>query len=151
MPSRAGPRRGRATAGRSWRWRASWREPNGSVGRFRTRSLRERSLWIGPDVSAQPPPRLFGLPSDRRRSSFSHARTLAWGELARFLEAEGLADLESFRVVDRYEGPGVASDQTKSSVRLTFRSAERTLSQEEVNRERDRLAAALQDRFGVSF
>lgn len=83
--------------------------------------------------------------------SFSHARALSWQTLAEFLRAQALAGLESFRVADRWEGAGVAPDRTKTTVRLTFRSPERTLSQEEVNRERDRLAAALANQLGVEF
>ena len=83
--------------------------------------------------------------------SFAHARSLAWEELSAFIRAQGLADMESLRVSDRWEGAGVAPDRTKTTIRLTFRSPDRTLSQEEVNRERDRLARALADRFGVEF
>ena len=83
--------------------------------------------------------------------SFSHPRELSWEELAAFLSGRDLSALESFRVADRYEGPGVPAGRTKTTVRLTFRSKERTLSQEEVNRETDRLAAALREQFGVVF
>ena len=38
----------------------------------------------------------------------------------------------------------------KTTVRLTFRSAERTLEQDEVNVERDRLASALREKFGAA-
>jgi phenylalanyl-tRNA synthetase beta chain len=61
-----------------------------------------------------------------------------------------LANLESLKLLDRYEGPGVAEGAVKTTVRLTFRSQERTLEQEEVNRERDRLANALREKFGVT-
>jgi phenylalanyl-tRNA synthetase beta chain len=83
--------------------------------------------------------------------SFAHDRALAWADLAAFVSAQGLAGLEDFRVTDRWEGSGVAPGRTKTTVRLTFRSADRTLSQEEVNRERDRLVEALKQKFGVEF
>ncbi|HYK43240.1 MAG TPA: hypothetical protein VE007_12695, partial [Thermoanaerobaculia bacterium] len=83
--------------------------------------------------------------------SFAHDRALAWTDLAAFVSAQGLRDLEDFRVMDRWEGSGVAPGRTKTTVRLTFRAAERTLSQEEVNRERDRLVEALKAKFGVEF
>jgi phenylalanyl-tRNA synthetase beta subunit len=38
----------------------------------------------------------------------------------------------------------------KTTLRLMFRSPDRTLEQDEVNRERDRLAAALREKFGVT-
>lgn len=89
--------------------------------------------------------------------SFAHPRELAWGEMAAFLDGERLADLESLRVVDRWEGEARRSGapeapaRTKTTIRLTFRSPDRTLSQEEVNRERDRIAKRLAERFGVEF
>lgn len=83
--------------------------------------------------------------------SFSHDRDLPWEELAAFIRERDLSALESFGVADRYEGAGVGPGRTKTTVRLTFRSPERTLSQEEVNRETDRLAAALSERFGAAF
>ena len=67
------------------------------------------------------------------------------------MSEQGLSGLEDFRVADRWEGANVAKDRTKTTLRLTFRSADRTLSQEEVNRERDRLVEALKSRFGVEF
>ena len=82
--------------------------------------------------------------------SFAQPRSVLWEAVEELARSLGLAHLESLKLVDRYEGPGVGTDQVKTTVRLTFRSADRTLAQEEVNRERDRLAAALRERFGVS-
>jgi phenylalanyl-tRNA synthetase beta chain len=83
--------------------------------------------------------------------SFAHDRALGWSALAALVAGQGLAGLEDFRVTDRWEGAGVAPGRTKTTLRLTFRSADRTLSQEEVNRERDRLVEALKEKFGVEF
>ncbi len=80
--------------------------------------------------------------------SFQHPRETRWEEIVRFVGSQGLADLESFRVVDRYEGRGVASGEVKTTLRLTFRSPERTLAQEEVNRETRRLAEGLISKLG---
>jgi len=75
--------------------------------------------------------------------SFSHAREKWWSEIEAFVRAHELADLESFRVLDRYQGPGVPEGQVKTTIRLVFRSSERTLEQEAVNREVERLARRL--------
>lgn len=83
--------------------------------------------------------------------SFAQPRELGWENLERFVRDLALADLESLRLVDRYEGPGVAEGQVKTTIRLTFRSFERTLEQSEINRERDRLAAALAEKLSVQF
>ncbi len=83
--------------------------------------------------------------------SFAQPRELGWDTLERFVRELGLADLESLRLLDRYEGPGVAEGRVKTTIRLTFRSFEKTLEQSEVNRERDRLAAALSEKLSVQF
>jgi phenylalanyl-tRNA synthetase beta chain len=82
--------------------------------------------------------------------SFAHPRSLTWDAIDRFVGGLGLASLESTRLLDRYEGPGVAEGSVKTTIRLTFRSPERTLEQDAVNRERDRLAQALREKFGVA-
>jgi phenylalanyl-tRNA synthetase beta chain len=83
--------------------------------------------------------------------SFAQPRGLGWETLERFVRDLALADLESLRLVDRYEGPGVGEGQVKTTIRLTFRSFDRTLEQSEINRERDRLAAALAEKLSVQF
>ena len=82
--------------------------------------------------------------------SFSLPASIAWESVEAFAREIGLANLEAFRLFDRYAGAGVAEGQVKTTVRLTFRSAERTLEQDEVNAERDRLASALREKFGAA-
>ncbi|HEX9286359.1 MAG TPA: phenylalanine--tRNA ligase subunit beta [Thermoanaerobaculia bacterium] len=81
--------------------------------------------------------------------SFAHPRDLGWQRLEAFSRGLDLPNLESLKLLDRYEGPGVAQGEVKTTIRLTFRSPERTLEQAEVNLERDRLAAALAKEFAV--
>jgi phenylalanyl-tRNA synthetase beta chain len=83
--------------------------------------------------------------------SFAPPRARAWGDIEAFVRARGLAHLESVRIVDRYEGAGVPEGRVKTTIRLTFRSAERTLEQEEVNREVAKLRDALGRDVGVVF
>ncbi len=80
--------------------------------------------------------------------SLAHPASIPWETIDRFARGLGLANLESLRLFDRYSGPGVPEGEVKTTVRLTFRSAERTLEQVEVSSERNRLAAALQEEFG---
>ena len=75
--------------------------------------------------------------------SFSHVRERTWEEIRGFVESRRLRDLDSVRILDRYEGAGVPAGRVKTTVRLTFRSLERTLEQEEVNQEMERLKQAL--------
>jgi phenylalanyl-tRNA synthetase beta chain len=78
--------------------------------------------------------------------SFAHARTRPWSEVEAFVRTRGLAHLEAVRLVDRYEGENVAEGDVKTTIRLTFRCADRTLEQEEVNEQVRLLAAALQQK-----
>jgi phenylalanyl-tRNA synthetase beta chain len=81
--------------------------------------------------------------------SFLQRRDLPWGELEWFARGQGLANLESLRLLDRFEGRGVPEGRIKTTLRLSFRAPDRTLEQEEVNREVARLAIALREKLGV--
>jgi phenylalanyl-tRNA synthetase beta chain len=83
--------------------------------------------------------------------SFLHSRETLWQSIEQFARAQKLANLESVRILDRYEGPGVPGGRVKTTIRLTFRSVERTLAQEEVNAEVARLVGQLETRFEVVF
>jgi phenylalanyl-tRNA synthetase beta chain len=81
--------------------------------------------------------------------TFLQRRDVPWQRVEECVRNLGLADLESLRCADRYEGAGVPPGSVKTTIRLTFRSAERTLSQDEVNREMRRLAEELGRRLEV--
>jgi phenylalanyl-tRNA synthetase beta chain len=83
--------------------------------------------------------------------SFAHSKTTPWSEVRAVVLAAEPADLESVRVVDRYEGPGVSPGQAKTTIRLIFRASDRTLEQEKVNAEVRRVGDALASRLGVTF
>jgi phenylalanyl-tRNA synthetase beta chain len=57
--------------------------------------------------------------------------------------------LEDVREFDRYQGQGIADDKVSLSLRLTFRSAQRTLTDAEVQRAMDAVLAAVRDRHGA--
>lgn len=82
--------------------------------------------------------------------SFAQQRDLPWEKVERFVRDQRLGSLESFRLVDRYEGEAVGEAMVKTTVRLLFRSGERTLEQDEVNREVERLGIALREKLGVT-
>ncbi len=83
--------------------------------------------------------------------TFAQDKATGWTEIERVIGAAKLADLESVRVVDRYEGTGVPQGRVKTTIRLVFRSPERTLEQEKVNSEVHRLGDELKSRLGVTF
>jgi phenylalanyl-tRNA synthetase beta chain len=80
--------------------------------------------------------------------SFAQPRTKAWSDIETFVSGRGVAHLESVRIVDRYEGAGVPEDKVKTTIRLTFRSSERTLEQEEVNVEVAKIRDGLRNELG---
>ncbi len=53
---------------------------------------------------------------------------------------EGLVDVAFF---DRYQGKGIPEDRVSLSLRLTFRSSDRTLTDVEVQRAMDEIVALL--------
>ncbi len=83
--------------------------------------------------------------------SFAHAMSASWSQIEQIVFAAKLADLESVRMQGRYEGPGVPQGQVKTTIRLIFRSPDRTLEQEVVNGEVRRLGDELKSRLGVTF
>src|SRR5262249_629363 len=83
--------------------------------------------------------------------SLAHPRDLTWEELSAFVVGRSPAHLESFRCLDRHQGPGAHGGRVKTTIRLTFRAPDRTLEQEEVNGEVRRLAAELSALPGVAF
>ncbi len=91
------------------------------------------------------------LPSITSDLSFTQPKTLTWEAVETFVREKRLAHLESLRLLDRYEGPGVPEGSVKTTIRLTFRSGERTLAQEEINRQVQGLAGELSARLGVTF
>jgi phenylalanyl-tRNA synthetase beta chain len=83
--------------------------------------------------------------------SFAHDKTTSWSVIREAVRAAKPADLESVRVVDRYEGPGIPEGRVKTTIRLLFRSPERTLEQEKVNGEVRRVGDELKSRLGAIF
>jgi phenylalanyl-tRNA synthetase beta chain len=90
------------------------------------------------------------LPSITADLSFTQPKDLSWEAVETLVRDARLHSLESLACHDRYEGPGVGEGEVKTTIRMRFRSAERTLSQEEVNREVRRLAEALGSRPGIT-
>ncbi len=103
----------------------------------------ERPAFEFRDFSTRPP-----ISADL---SFAQPRGLSWETVETFVRSRGLSDLEAVRCLDRYEGAGVAPGQVKTTIRLTFRSRERTLAQDEVNRQVQGLAEELGRELKVTF
>lgn len=99
-------------------------------------------------VSFRPLPRFPAVTADL---TVRHAVGLTWDELVQALIAAAPPWLAEVTPVARYQGEGVGPSEIKTTLRLTYRHAERSLTQEEVNAAHfaamERLAAALGVRF----
>ncbi len=80
-----------------------------------------------------------------------HALDLSWGELVAAVRACAPPWLEDLAPVVRYRGEGVGRHEVKTTLRLTYRHGERSLTQEEVNAAHFALMKALAERLPVSF
>ena len=106
------------------------------------------TLGAAGGVSFRPLPRFPAVAADL---TVRHAVKLTWDELVQTLIAAAPPWLEEVAPVARYQGEGVGPSEVKTTLRLTYRHAERSLTQEEVNAAHfaamERLAAALGVRF----
>jgi phenylalanyl-tRNA synthetase beta chain len=96
----------------------------------------------------QPLPRFPAVPADL---TVRHTLALPYGELVAAIRRDGPPWIESIAPVARYRGEGVAEGEVKTTVRITYRHADRSLTQEEVNAAHFALMDALARHLGVSF
>lgn len=80
-----------------------------------------------------------------------HARAVAYAELVAAVRAAGPEWLEAVQPVVQFEGAGVAAGEVKTTLRLVYRLAERSLTQDEVNAAHFALMEELGRRLPVSF
>lgn len=80
-----------------------------------------------------------------------HARTLAYDEIVGAVRAAAPEWLEDVQPVVQFTGPGVAVGEVKTTLRLVYRLAERSLTQDEVNEVHFALMEALGRTLPVSF
>jgi phenylalanyl-tRNA synthetase beta chain len=101
---------------------------------------------IDGDVAVAPLPR---YPSVTRDISIVVKDTLAAAEIRRTIQDAGPATLVRVREFDRYQGKGIPDEHVSLSLRLTFRAAERTLTDAEVQAAMQPILGALQQRHGA--
>jgi phenylalanyl-tRNA synthetase beta chain len=80
-----------------------------------------------------------------------HRLSLSYAELAAAVRAAASEWLEAVFPVVRYRGEGVGADEVKTTLRLVYRHAERSLTQEEVNAAHFALMDTLARTLAVSF
>lgn len=89
-------------------------------------------------MEKQPKPFVFApvpkFPGVVRDLSFLVDRDLSWKDVAQVLSRISVPILEGFELTDRFSGPSVPPDKVSLSVRFRYRSAQRTLLAEEVDK-----------------
>jgi phenylalanyl-tRNA synthetase beta chain len=98
------------------------------------------------DAKAEPLPR---YPSVVRDISILVADTVAAAEIRRAVRAAAPVTLAHVGEFDRYQGKNIPDGKVSLSLRLTFRSPERTLTDTEVQGAMDEVLAALKQQFAA--
>jgi phenylalanyl-tRNA synthetase beta chain len=107
----------------------------------------EKLLELPPDAvrySALP-----RLPSAMRDVSALLPDTVMWGEIERGIRDLGIAEIVAVRVFDMYKGKEMPEGYHSLAFRVTYRSAGRTLTDEEVAAMHQQVRQLLESRFGA--
>ena len=91
------------------------------------------------------PSRFPGITAD---FTFTHALETPWAEIERAIRELAPPDLVSWRLKDRYRGPGVPEGAVNTTISFHYNARERSLTQEEVNARQLALSQELERRFG---
>jgi phenylalanyl-tRNA synthetase beta chain len=81
--------------------------------------------------------------------AFVVAEEVAAGDLMQAARDAAGEELHEARVFDVYRGDQIGAGRKSIAIRLTFRSPERTLSDEDARVLRERIVVALAERFGA--
>ncbi len=116
------------------------------------------ALWVAeldlavapsaPTPSFVPVPRFPAVVADL---TVRHDHALSYASLVEAIVAAGPAWLEDVAPVVRYRGEGVAAGEVKTTVRITYRNPDRSLTQDEVNDAHFALMEQLRSTLGVSY
>jgi|HubBroStandDraft_3_1064219.scaffolds.fasta_scaffold21068_2 phenylalanyl-tRNA synthetase beta chain len=87
-------------------------------------------------------------PSVSADLTLTHRHEVPWAEIEAAIAAAPPPDLVSFRLKDRYAGPGVPEGAVNTTITFLYNARDRSLTQEEVNARQLALAAELDRRFG---
>jgi phenylalanyl-tRNA synthetase beta chain len=114
----------------------AWELPEPIVGEIELSELPSRPI----PTSVEAPPRFPGSDFDL---TVTHRLAVPFRELAAAVRAAAPPELASVEAIARYQGENVPRGFVKTTLRLGFQSAERSLSREELSLWRDRAAARL--------
>ena len=88
-------------------------------------------------------------PSMERDVSLLVKRTVSFAEIKHAIEMQGFELLKKIQFVDVYEGKGIADDERSLTIRLIYRSEERTLIEMEVETVHEQILQKTLEEFGA--
>jgi len=83
--------------------------------------------------------------------TIEHATDLSYAELEAVVRELAGVLVESIELQARYSGKGLPPGAVRTTLRLTYRAADRSLTQNEVNETQEALRGSLSERLGVTF
>ena len=83
--------------------------------------------------------------------TIEHATDLSYAELDAAVRELAGVFVESIELQARYSGKGLPPGAVRTTLRLTYRAADRSLTQNEVNETQEALRESLSERLGVNF
>ncbi len=107
----------------------------------------EKVLSLPTDTSIYRP--LAKFPSVVRDISFVAKRSLAFAEIQNSVVEEHFDLCRSIEYVDVYEGKGMAEDDRSITIRLEYRSDERTLVEDEVEAVHQQILSKIEKKLGI--
>ena len=94
---------------------------------------------------------LARFPAVAADMTVEHPADLEFTVLSATVRSIASDDVETIELLDRYTGEGLAAGTVRTTLRLVYRKAERSLTQDEVNQAQELLRSELAARLGVSF
>jgi phenylalanyl-tRNA synthetase beta chain len=92
---------------------------------------------------------LSRFPQVARDSAFLVDEDLAFSEVCKVLDKACGPLVEDYRLFDLYRGKGVPEGKKSLAIRVRYRSAERTLTDDEIQKAHDKIVRALVSRSGA--
>lgn len=89
------------------------------------------------------------FPAVTRDIAVTVDKTVEVGQIVKIIEAQGSDIIEDCKLFDIYEGVQVGRDKKSVAYSITFRSAEKTLMDEDVNPVIDRILKQLEEKLGA--
>lgn len=93
---------------------------------------------------------LPGIPSAEKQLALITPQEISAQEIVREIIRLKIKDLENYRIFDLYQGKGIPDNHKSLGISFLFRGKERSLSEEEMGQQLQKVLDALASKFGIS-